>query len=449
MNWRELPQLLTDELVASREEGRNIDGLRQAVEEWSSKVREVRGQMAALPAELQAEGERLYDAIQGAPRRPDFLYEEPNELDEIEALLTPEARASTQPVVTPGLEERILGGWLGRAAGCLLGKPVEGWTRSRIEAYLRATGTTEIVDYLPRGEGVPPELAIDLQGACRGEVKGMLRDDDMDYTVTGLMILEQFGADFTPWQVGQFWLSHLPYHLVYTAERVAYRNLVDGYTPPQTASRFNPYREWIGAQIRADAFGYVAPGAPLLAARFAYRDASLSHTRNGIYGEIWVAASIAAAFTATTPREALLAGLAFIPPRSRLAEVVRDCLDWASSEPDWDHAWHKLEAKYGQYHPVHTLNNAGLVALAILFGEQDLARTVGLAVRGGWDTDCNGATAGSILGVWLGANRLSSHLTAPLQDRLPTAVAGVQELRFTELAARTGRLARHLAERCR
>ncbi|MBE3577541.1 MAG: ADP-ribosylglycohydrolase family protein [Limnochordales bacterium] len=449
MDWRELPQLLADELVASQEEGRDIDGLRQAVDEWIYRARDVLGQGSALPERLRAEGEQLYAAVQGAPRRPDFPYNEPSNLDEIEVLLTPKARAGTKPVIPPGLEEKILGGWLGRAAGCLLGKPVEGWTRSRIEAYLRATGVAEIVDYLPRGEGIPSELTIALRGACRGEVSGMLRDDDMDYTVTGLMILERYGPEFTARQVGEFWLSHLPYHLVYTAERVAYRNLVDGYVPPQTATRFNPYREWIGAQIRADLFGYVAPGAPLLAARLAYRDASLSHTGNGIYGEMWVAASIAAAFTAATPREALLAGLAVIPPQSRLAEVIRDCFDWAEGEPDWDHAWRKLEEKYGRYHPVHTLNNAGLVVLAILFGEQDLARTVGLAVRGGWDTDCNGATAGSILGVWLGASRLPSHLTSPLQDRLETALAGVRELRFTELAARTGRVARLIAERYR
>lgn len=38
------------------------------------------------------------------------------------------------------LADRILGGWLGRIAGNMLGKPVEQgevWTRDRIDRYLR------------------------------------------------------------------------------------------------------------------------------------------------------------------------------------------------------------------------------------------------------------------------------------------------------------------------
>ena len=67
----------------------------------------------------------------------------------------------------------------------------------------------------------------------------------------------------------------------------------------------NPYREWIGAQIRADICGYV-PRPPGAAAKLAFRDASLSHTANGIYGAMWSAALVAAAF-AGTARQAMRA----------------------------------------------------------------------------------------------------------------------------------------------
>ena len=88
----------------------------------------------------------------------------------------------------------------------------------------------------------------------------MARDDDTDYTILGMHILEEHGFEFGPMDVAEEWLLHLPFFQVYTAERAAYRNLIHGLSPPETASYRNPYREWIGAQIRADMWGYVCSG---------------------------------------------------------------------------------------------------------------------------------------------------------------------------------------------
>jgi len=61
-----------------------------------------------------------------------------------------------------------------------------------------------------------------------------------------------------------------------------------GREPPESATHMNPYREWIGAQIRADLWGYISPGYPAQAASFAWRDATISHSRNGIvYSGNW------------------------------------------------------------------------------------------------------------------------------------------------------------------
>jgi ADP-ribosylglycohydrolase len=237
--------------------------------------------------------------------------------------------------------------------------------------------------------------------------------------------------------VADFWLQHLPYHCTYTAERAAYRNFVNGIWPPDSARYMNPYREWIGAQIRADAFGYACPGRPEEAAGLAFKDAAVSHVKNGIYGEMWVAAMLAAAFVAADPQKAILMGLSEIPRNCRLAEALNTVLTWRAGDATAEDATDRILDEFGHYSGVHTINNAAIVAMALLWGEMDFSRTIGLAVEAGLDTDCNGATAGSVLGAMLGAKAIPQHWTAPLNDAIDTAVEGESNLTITGLAART------------
>jgi ADP-ribosylglycohydrolase len=55
---------------------------------------------------------------------------------------------------------------------------------------------------------------------------------------------------------------------------------------------------------------------------------------------------------------------------------------------------------------LHTVNNAAVTAAGLLWGNDDYTTTVGLTVQGGWDTDSDGATAGSVAGTVLGAAAL-------------------------------------------
>jgi len=212
--------------------------------------------------------------------------------------------------------------------------------------------------------------------------------------------------------------------------------------PPATATYRSPYREWIGAQIRADGFGYVNPGDPQLAAEYAWRDARLSHVKNGIYGEMWAAAMIAAAFTTDDMEQIIRIGLSEIPANCRLAEALGRSIASLAMYPTWEQAWDKLMQSYGSYHRVHTINNAVIVALALLYGRGDFAKTVSIAVMGGLDTDCNGATAGSVIGAVLGAKRIPEPYVAPLNNTLRSAVFGYDGSKITDLAKRTLAVAR-------
>jgi ADP-ribosylglycohydrolase len=236
--------------------------------------------------------------------------------------------------------------------------------------------------------------------------------------------------------VAAAWLAYLPAGRVFTAERVAYRNLLLGLSPPDTARRRNPFREWIGALIRADVYGWACPGRPAAASALAYRDAVVSHTGSGVYGAMWAAALCSAALVAPDIDTVLDAGESVVPSGSRFAAAIR--LGRATgSSLSWELVVDALEARYGHLHWVHVVNNAALAAAALAFGGGDFTRTVCAAVSGGWDTDSVGATVGSVTGALGGAGRIGPSWTAPLRGRLHTTLAGFDGVTFESLADRT------------
>ncbi|MET8610165.1 ADP-ribosylglycohydrolase family protein [Streptomyces misionensis] len=344
-----------------------------------------------------------------------------------------------------GLADRIHGGWLGRIAGNMLGKPVEQgevWTRERIDGYLRRAGALPLTDYLPEpaDEAEAAALRPEWRACVRGRIHGSCRDDDVDYTVLGLHLLETRGFGFSTEDVGELWLLRLPYLQTFTAERAAYRNLASGLRPPLTATYDNPYQEWIGALIRADVFGWTCPGDPVRAAGLARRDAVLSHTGNGVYGAMWAAALIAAAFTAPTVRAALDTALGVIPGSSRLARAVRRVMSLHETGLGWaDTVATATGESAGGW--IHTVPNAAVLTAGLLYGDDDFTRTLALTVRGGLDTDSNGATAGSVAGVRTGAAALPGRWKDPLEDTVRSAVFGFDGARISALAERTVRLA--------
>jgi ADP-ribosylglycohydrolase len=378
----------------------------------------------------QPAAEALLDATIELPIRADFKFEEPSDLEGIRAARPSSASDSVTSVAADDtLLEKLYGAWTGRCVGCLLGKPVEGWRRDRMWGYLKDLGRWPLADFF-RLDVTTPEVRERYsltpgRGAFADLVSFMPEDDDTNYTTTALAIMRRHGSTFTPQDVANFWLQEIPLLHTCTAERVAYRNLSLLKAPPASAAFRNPYREWIGAQIRADFWGYAAPGNPALAAEYAWRDASISHVKNGIYGEMWVAAMTAAAFTTSDPQEILRAGLSQIPARSRLADAIDGVLEWYDVEVDYDTAVYRVHELWNEKRAhdwCHTISNAMIVAIALLWGEGDYAKTICRAVQACFDTDCNGATTGSILGIIHGRKALPAHWVDVINDTLQTGV---------------------------
>ena len=199
----------------------------------------------------------------------------------------------------------------------------------------------------------------------------------------------------------------------------------------------NPFREWIGAQIRTDLYGWVNPGDPLRAAEWAWRDAAVSHTRNGLYGAMFVAAMASEALVASSVGTVLDVGASVVPSDSRMAQAIRFGRGLAATTSEPTEAYAALEAEFAGMHWVHALNNTALVAYALEAGGGDFDRSICLTVMGGWDTDSNGATVGAVAGALGGTAAIAARWSDPLKNRMSTSIPGCDGQTFDDVAART------------
>ncbi|MFI6929046.1 ADP-ribosylglycohydrolase family protein [Streptomyces sp. NPDC050287] len=359
--------------------------------------------------------------------------------------------SATRPRPAP-TQARLEAAWLGRAAGCLLGKPVEKLPLTAIRHLAEATGNWPLNTYFT-ARGVPDDLLEahpwnrrSATTSLAENIDGMPEDDDLNYPLLNLLLLQRHGKNFTTTDVATLWLEELPAGRTFTAERIAYRNLLTGLEPPHTARHRNPFREWIGALIRADVHGWTNPGDPAAAAEQAHRDATLTHTANGVYAAMFTAATIATIATADHPTDihiALRTGLTVVPPASRLAQAIRHALQLARTHDNFDTVVDELHATHGHtHHWVHAIPNTALIAAALSHANGDFTGSICRAVSGGWDTDSNGATAGSIAALLAGSpSALPDRWTAPLKNRLATTIGDFDGTGFDTLARLTHDLA--------
>ncbi len=426
--WIQPEDLVGHELRQAREEGKEIDAIERRWLEAGGRPAPTRGasQEPVSPA-LRTFALDLLDELDELPRP--LAVAEPDGFEEILAEADPAPRRSADP-------ERIAGAWLGRAVGCVLGKPVENIPREGIRAIAESTGNWPVHGWFTAA-GLDPAVSerYPLNRASRAtslaeNIDGVPEDDDLNFTMLSLVLLERHGTGFDALDVAKAWLDYLPPGRIFTAERVAMRNLLEALLPPTTATRRNPFREWVGARLRVDAYGWASRGDPVEAARMAWEDARVSHTANGVYAAMFMAAAHAASLGATAAAECADAGLSVVPAKSRLAEALRTA---RGLDGDWESVVDELYARYGGYHGVHAINNTALVAAA-LYTFEDFSSAICAVVQGGWDTDTNGAAVGSIFGA-LGP--IEKRWSEPLRGRFESSLPSFDGITLDELVART------------
>lgn len=288
--------------------------------------------------------------------------------------------------------ERVYSGWLGKLIGIRHGAPIEGWTYDRIQkVYGEITGY--LVDY-----------------------RDFAADDDSNGPMFFIRALEDYThtSDLTAEQIGMTWLNYAPYeHGFYwwggygvSTEHTAYHNLRNGIMAPRSGSieqNGAAVAEQIGGQIFIDTWGLVVPGNPELAAEYAEKAASVSHGGNGIYGGMFIAACISSAFVEQDLHKIIESGLAVIPADCEYTRVVRDVMKFHNANPgNWRECFKYVKDNYGyDKYPgnCHIIPNSAVIALSLLYGGGDFSDSINICNMCGWDTDCNVANVGTILGV--------------------------------------------------
>ena len=373
----------------------------------------------------------IFELVMNSKIREDYKYNEPNELDEIKALRKHYEFEAQMPDKET-LQKKLLGAWTGRAVGCLLGKPLEGIRSDELIPFLKETNNFPMHRYVLSTDITSETLKkykFSFENKPYGDiVDGMPVDDDTNYVVLYQKIVEEYGRSFESENVAKAWLKYQSIYSYFTAERIAYINFINCIEPPASAMYKNVCREWIGAQIRGDYFGYICPGKPEESAKMAYNDGRISHVKNGIYGEMFASAMISCAAVTEDIEAIIFGGLAQIPHTSRLYEAVMKIYEMYKSGASIEECFEYIHSQYDEHTShgwCHVISNAMIVVAGLLYGEGDFGKSICIAVNMAFDTDCNGATVGSILGMRGGIDCIDDCWKKPVNNKIHTSIFGV------------------------
>ena len=395
--------------------------------------------------------EALYEfsvKISKLPIRKGWKYIEPSDLEGIKKETSGDwTRPKKLPLDRKSASEKAKQAFLSSVCGCILGKPVEvNPDHARLVKALKDSGQYPLNDYIS-------EKTLEALGSrhrtwqetVREKIRYAAPDDDLNYSIIGMLALETGGINFTREQLMDIWLNNIPIGCAWGPERTlllkaGVSSQVDGKLhKDEWADVYNYCEEQCGAMIRADAYGYAAPGLPGLAAELAWRDAYMTHRRTGVYGSMFAAALISLSFVMKDREGIFREALKFVPKKSRFYEIVADQVEMISASGDFETAYTKIQKKYGSYQHCKIYMETGTLFNTLKFAE-DIGDGICRQVIQGNDTDSYGCTAGSILGAYFGPGKLEAKWLKPFNNEIRTFLASFPERDLNKLAERMGRL---------
>ena len=322
------------------------------------------------------------------------------------------------------LEDKIRGGWAGQMIGVSYGAPTEFGSNGKIiEGNLN-----KYLDWSPE------------------RLKNAIDQDDLYVEMTFAEVMDKVGLDATTEQYGEMFKNSL--YELWHANAGARRNLNRGIKAPMSGNpKYNIHANDIDFQIESDFIGMMTPGLPREANKYADRVGRVMNWGDGLYGGMFFSGMYAAAFFESDPRKVVERGLLSIPAESAYAKVIADVLRWSAENPnDWMKTWRLIEDKWdkgdvcidGALDPfnIDAKLNGGYVALGLLYGKGDFAKTLEVSTRSGQDSDCNPSSAAGILGVMIGYNRIPEVWKAGIPAIADTRFAFTQ-YSFNQIVAST------------
>ncbi|MCR5067957.1 MAG: ADP-ribosylglycohydrolase family protein [Erysipelotrichaceae bacterium] len=314
------------------------------------------------------------------------------------------------------LVNKLHAGWLGQIIGGAYGTCIEGYTGEnirkkygKVDRYIRKPNTY---------------------------------NDDITYELALLLAYKEHGKKTTALDIAREWISRIP--TGWSAEDMALRNLKAGILPPESGRYHNAFNEWIGAQMRGAIAGQLYPGNVYEAARCAWMDASISHDRNGILGEVFNAVMTSMAFYEKDIRKIVRDAIELMPEDSEYGQVVRFAWQQCETHDNYYDAWMPCELKYQKYNWIHAYPNAAAEVVALYFGNGDFTETLACCGGCGMDVDCNAAQISTIVATINGIDGIDEYWKKPIGDELDTYVRGLKKMSIRALAEMTAEVARSL-----
>ena len=389
--------------------------------------------------------------LSALPLQAEWAYHEPNDWSSIAAACDPARAKDPLSGVDPvEASDKAKTAFLSSVCGCILGKPLE--IQSNLDEIRKAATAADV---WPLNDYVPVSLLdgmnrrhVSWPETTRNNITHVVPDDDINYTLMGMLLLDAHGAEFTHNDMANAWMRNLPLGSCFGPERRVLlkavlstlgKNIGAIQETEDWVKLWNPGEEKCGALIRADAYGYACPGHPALAAELAFRDASFTHQRTGIYGTMFVAAAIACAFVESDRRRIFELALHYVPQQSRFAEVIRYSMEQVWQASDWLDGYARIHGKYRQYGHCRIVQEIGLLMNAVRFAK-DVGDGISMQVMQGEDTDSFGATCGSILGAYFGPDGLEERWLKPFNNTIHTTPASLHQQDLDALAERVAKL---------
>jgi len=257
------------------------------------------------------------------------------------ALVVPAANveADERVISHKELMDKVSGYWIGQLLGNYMGFPFENnWVQEPVPVFVDRIYTYKddkslrIADY--NRKGFIPIMCDSVHGAWS--------DDDTDIEFVTLHAVEKYGLDITYPEITGMWKKHINDH-IWMANRTAER------------------AEW-GARITSDDWG----------------------THPTIAHGVMISAAFFEKDVETLVRMAIDA----VPNQGPFAEGIRDVVKWHKQYDDWRDTRQKIHDKYYRYKKgsyeapvsiVSSLQNGLCGIMAILYGEGDYMKTVGIA----------------------------------------------------------------------